>query len=143
MYEDEPRCRVDTSPSLYQAFEWGQTGLYLHHGHKRGVKDLDRVFAGSFREMFGRCRFNYGHCGHLHSDELVSTPLMKIERHETLAARDAYAASGGYLSGRSAKVVTYSRRHGEVARLTMRPEMVAGRYAAANDNVPEGQRRVA
>jgi hypothetical protein len=143
MYETEPRIRVDTSPSLYQAFEWGATGLYLHHGHKRGVKDLDRVFAGTYREMFGRCRFNYGHCGHLHSDELVSTPLMKIERHETLAARDAYAASGGYLSGRSAKVITYSKRHGEVARLTMSPEMVAGasKMVAANDNTP--QRKVA
>lgn len=141
MYEDEPRCRVDTSPSLYQAFEWGATGLYLHHGHKRGVKDLDRVFAGMFREMFGRCKFNHGHCGHLHSDALVSTPIMKIERHETLAGRDAYAASGGYLSGRSAKVITYSRTYGEVARITMSPEMVQGRRAAANDNEP--QRRVA
>ncbi len=136
MYEDEPRCRVDTSPSLYQAFEWGATGLYLHHGHKRGVKDLDRVFAGMFREMFGRCKFNYGHCGHLHSDALVSTPIMKIERHETLSGRDAYAASGGYLSGRSAKVITYSQKFGEVARITMSPEMVKGaaKYDAANDN---------
>jgi len=59
---------------------------------------------------------------------------MYVERHETLAAPDAYAAGGGWLSGRSAKVITYSRRYGEVARSTLRPEMVAGRYAAANDN---------
>ena len=32
---------------------------------------------------------------------------MKVERHETLAAPDAYAANGGWLSGRSAKVITY------------------------------------
>jgi hypothetical protein len=50
---------------------------------------------------------------------------MKVERHETLAAPDAYAANGGWLSGRSAKVITYSKRFGEVGRITLTPEMVA------------------
>jgi len=57
---------------------------------------------------------------------------MYVERHETLAAPDAYAAGGGWLSGRSAKVITYSKQFGEVGRSTLRPEMVAG--AASNDN---------
>ncbi len=128
LYENEPRLTVDRSPALYYAYEWGKTGLYYHHMHKRGLNDLDRVFAGMFREMFGRCEFNYGHGGHLHSNAVVSTQLMHIERHETLAAPDAYAAGGGWLSGRSAKVITYSRRFGEVGRLTLRPAMVAGAY---------------
>ena len=69
---------------------------------------------------------------HLHSDELKSTNLMMVERHETLAAPDAYAANGGWPSGRSAKVITYSKRGGEVFRSTLRPEMVA-----ANDNIKQ------
>ncbi|TPM67848.1 oxidoreductase [Mesorhizobium sp. B2-2-1] len=134
VYENEPRITVDRSPMLYYSYEWGKTGLYYHHMHKRGVNDLDRVFAGLFREMFGRCEFNYGHGGHLHSDAVVETQLMRIERHATLAAKDAYAASGGWLSGRSAKVITYSKNHGEVARLTLTPGMVGGWRTAANDN---------
>ncbi len=136
LYENEPRITVDRSPALYYAYEWGKTGLYYHHFHKRGVKDIDRVFAGMFREMFGRCEYNYGHGGHLHSDAVVTTQLMHIERHETLAAPDAYAAGGGWLSGRSAKVITYSKDYGEVGRITLRPAMVAGasRMQAANDN---------
>jgi hypothetical protein len=81
-----------------------------------------------FREMFGRCKHAYAHIGHLHSDEGRKSALMYIERHETLAAPDAYAAGGGWLSGRSAKVITYSKTGGEVFRSTLRPEMVA------NDN---------
>lgn len=142
LYENEPRITVDRSPALYYAYEWGKTGLYYHHMHKRGVKDLDRVFAGMFREMFGRCEYNYGHGGHLHSDAVVSTQLMHIERHETLAAPDAYAAGGGWLSGRSAKVITYSKDWGEVGRLTLRPAMVAGAMQAANDN-DQGRERSA
>lgn len=144
MYENEPRISIDNSPSLYYSFEWGQTGLYYHHMHKRDVKDIDRTFAGMFREMFGRCRYNYGHGGHRHSDQVIETPLMIIERHQTLAAPDAYAAGGGWLSGRSAKRISYSREFGEVGRDTLRPEMVMGaaKMQAANDN-REDARRVA
>lgn len=142
IYENEPRITVDNSPSLYYAYEWGNTALFLHHGHKRNVGNVDVTFAGMFRELFGRSKYAYGHIGHLHSDEGRKSGLMYIERHETLAAPDAYAAGGGWLSGRSAKVITYSRDHGEVGRLTLRPEMVAGASrvpVAANDNRPPAQ----
>lgn len=123
-YDSEPRVTVDTSPSTYYAYEHGLTSLFYHHGHKKKIKQVDTVFAGKFREIYGRTKFAYGHTGHLHSDELISTNLMKVERHETLAAPDAYAANGGWLSGRSAKVITYSKRYGEVGRITLTPEMV-------------------
>ncbi|MER9911722.1 helix-turn-helix domain-containing protein [Mesorhizobium sp. M0050] len=136
MYEHEPRISVDNSPALYYSYEWGQTGLYYHHMHKRGVNDVDRTFAGMFREMFGRCRYNYGHGGHRHSDEVVETALMIVERHQTLAAPDAHSAGGGWLSGRSAKRITYSKKFGDVGRSVLRPEMVLGAsmMQAANDN---------
>ncbi|WP_421445433.1 oxidoreductase [Agrobacterium tumefaciens] len=134
IYENEPRVTVDTSPMLYYAYKWGDTALFYHHGHKRGVAQVDATLAGMFREMFGQSKYAFAHVGHLHSDEGRKSALMYVERHETLAAPDAYAAGGGWLSGRSAKVITYSRRYGEVARATLRPEMVAGRYSAANDN---------
>lgn len=136
IYENEPRVSVDTSPMLYYAYKWGDTALFYHHGHKRGVAQVDATLAGMFREMFGASKYAFAHVGHLHSDEGRKSALMYVERHETLAAPDAYAAGGGWLSGRSAKVITYSRRYGEVARATLRPEMVAGRYSAANDNEP-------
>jgi hypothetical protein len=124
-YENEPRVTVDTSPSTYNVFEFGNTSLFYHHGHKRKISSIDGVFVGKFREIFGRTKFSYAHMGHLHSDELKSAPTtMKVERHETLAGPDAYAANGGWLSGRSAKVITYSKRFGEVGRNTLTPEMV-------------------
>lgn len=35
------------------------------------------------------------------------------------------ASKGGWISGRDAKVITYSKRFGEVSRLTINPEMVS------------------
>lgn len=126
MYEDEPRISVDNSPDVYYAYEWGKTALFYHHGHKRKVGDVDTVFAGKFRELFGRAEHCYGHVGHLHSDEVVESNLMRVERHRTLAPPDAYASSGGWLSKRDAKVITYHREFGEVSRITLSPKMVAG-----------------
>ena len=138
-YEDEPRVTVDSTPGTYYVVEHGKTSLFVHHGHRRNIGNVDSVFAGRFREIYGRTQFSYAHIGHLHNDELKTTNLMKVERHETLAAPDAYAANGGWLSGRSAKVITYSSRHGEVSRVTLSPEMVDGwssRSTADNDNTP-------
>ena len=123
-YEDEPRLTIDRSASTYYAYQWGQTALFYHHGHKRTINDVDRVFAADFPEIFGNTKFRYGHVGHRHSDELVKTKLMKIEQHETLAARDAHAGNGGWRSGRSAKAIWYSKRFGESGRTIITPEMV-------------------
>lgn len=130
LYEDEPRLTVDTSADTYYVYEWGKTALFYHHGHKRGTtgrnagKAVDSVFAGKFREIFGRCPHSYGHLGHLHHDEMFESPLMKVERHRTLAPMDSYAAEGGWLSGRDAKVITYHKEFGEVCRHTLSPQMV-------------------
>jgi hypothetical protein len=129
-YENEPRITVDSSASTFYVYEFGQTSLFYHHGHKRKINSIDGVLAGKFREIFGRTKFSYAHLGHLHSDELKSAPTtIKVERHETLAAPDAYAANGGWLSGRSAKVITYSKQFGEVGRITLTPEMVTAAAA--------------
>jgi hypothetical protein len=125
-FEDETRITVDRSPSTYYAYEFGATSLFYHHGHKKGPKVVDGVFAGRFREIYGRTKFSYGHLGHRHADELLTTSLMKIEQHETLASPDAHEANGGYPIGRSAKVITYSKLFGEVGRNIVTPEMIMG-----------------
>jgi hypothetical protein len=124
-YEDEPRITVDRSAGTYYAYEFGDTALFYHHGHKRKPSDIDSVFAGKFREIYGRTKYAYAHMGHRHSDFLTSTNLMRVEQHETLASPDAHEANGGWPSGRSAKVITYSRMWGEVGRLVITPEMLA------------------
>lgn len=125
-FEDEPRVTVDRSPGSFNAFEWGLTSLFYHHGHKKKFKAVDTTWVGRFREIFGRTKFSYGHTGHLHSDEMfTSNTGVRVERHETLAAPSSYEANAGYNSGRSAKVITYSKRFGECGRFTVTPEMVA------------------
>jgi len=125
LYEDEPRITVDRNADTYYVHEWGDTSLFFHHGHKKRPSNIDDVFVGKYREVFGRTRHSYAHMGHLHHIEVKETNLMVVEQHRTLAATDAYAARGGWLSGRSAPVITYHKRYGEVARNTISPQMLA------------------
>jgi len=129
LYEDEPRVTVDTSPSPYNAYEFGSVAVFTHHGHKRKVTNVSEVFAAKFRELYGRTRHAYVHMGHLHSVDTKENNLMIVEQHRTLAAPDAYAARGGWISGRDAKVITYHREYGEVGRITVSYDMVKGEAA--------------
>jgi len=124
LYENEPRISVDKSPNPYNAYEFGKVALFFHHGHKRKVANVSEVFAARFREMFGRTKHAYAHMGHLHSIDIKENNLMIVEQHRTLAPADAYAARGGWLSGRDAKVICYHKEFGEVSRLTINSDMI-------------------
>lgn len=125
IYENEPRVTVDRSPSPYNAYEFGKVALFVHHGHKRKVTNVSEVFAAQFREMFGRTKYAYAHTGHLHSIDVKENNLMVVEQHRTLAAPDAYAARGGWISGREAQCITYHREYGEVSRVKINSNMLS------------------
>ncbi|KAF1045624.1 MAG: hypothetical protein GAK38_02916 [Xylophilus sp.] len=124
IYEDEPRVTVDVSPDPYYCVEHGKTALFFHHGHKKRPAAIDTVFAAKFREVFGRTEHAYAHMGHMHHIDVKETNLMVVEQHRTLAAPDAHASRGGWMSGREACVITYSRRFGEVGRVRVSPKML-------------------
>lgn len=116
LYENEPRIEIIVSPNPYYAFVHGEILLGAHHGHKRKkLPDLIHVFQNQFRHLLGQTQRTFIHTGHLHSDDLCVEGSTRVERHETLAARDAYAAHGGWPGQRSMKVITYNQQ-AEVCR---------------------------
>jgi hypothetical protein len=110
LFESNKRVHIVVSPKPYYAIEHGDVMLGFHHGHKTKPVELPEVFMGEFREMYGRTKQTYIHCGHLHSVKVIETNAAIVEQHRTLAARDAYASHGGYKSGRSMNVVTYHKK---------------------------------
>ncbi len=125
-YENEPRVTVDTNPSPYGAHKHGDTMIAYHHGHKKRMKDLDKVIAGMFPEMFGTTKHRYVHIGHFHHKEMMESQLMIAEMHPTIAAHDAYSSAGGYISQRFADVITYHTEYGEVGRQRFTPALIRG-----------------
>lgn len=124
LYENEPRVEVIDSELPYYYYEHGSTMLCFHHGHLSKNDALPLLFASQFAPVWGRTTKRYCHTGHRHHTEEKEHSGMTIIQHPTLAARDAYAARGGWISERQATSITYHTKYGQVARNTVTPEMV-------------------
>jgi hypothetical protein len=124
LYELEPRIQVIQTPKPYYALQHGSTALFFTHGHLAKGQGLALMFAADFSKIWGATTKRYAHTGHLHSVEEKEYAGVRLVQHPTLAARDAYATRGGWLSERQASVITYHREFGEVGRLIVTPEML-------------------
>lgn len=124
LYEREPRVQVIDSPLPYYVHQHGRVMLAFHHGHLKRNDDLPLLFAAQFPDVWGATRKRYVHTGHRHHVEEKEHAGMTVIQHPTLAARDAYAARGGWISERQVSSITYHAQHGQVARNTVTPEMV-------------------
>ena len=125
MYENEPRIDVIDSELPYYCHKHGTTMLGWHHGHLAKKAALPLIFAATFPAIWGGTTRRYIHTGHQHHIDEKEHPGVLVVQHPTMAARDAYAARGGWISERQITAMTYHSLFGNVARNTVTPEMLA------------------
>jgi hypothetical protein len=124
LYENEKRLSVNDSELPYYVHRHGEVMLAFHHGHKIGNEQLPMLFAAQYSEMWGLTKKRYAHCGHRHHIDEKEYAGMLVTQHPTLAARDAYAARGGWISERAASLITYHANFGQVSKTIVCPEML-------------------
>ena len=127
IFSKNPRVEVDDSAFPFYAYLHGEIMLGFHHGHKVKNKSLPALFASEprYRKMWGNAKYTYIHTGHFHHAEqdMAEGGGAIVERHPTLAGRDAYAARGGWVSHRAARAITYHKQHGEDVRVSKVPRI--------------------
>jgi hypothetical protein len=132
-YANEKRVTIDDTSFPFYAYLHGETLLGFHHGHKVKNKSLPGLFAAEprYRPLWGRATRTYIHTGHYHRTEQdrAEDGGAVVERHNTLAARDAYATRGGWVSNRNAQAITYHKTDGEVSRVVVVPKYEKGEKA--------------
>lgn len=124
LYENEPRVNIMVSPAPFQYFEFGSVLIGTHHGHTCKMPNLPGVMAADKPQAWGRTSFRYWLTGHIHHDSMKEYPGVKCESFRTIAAKDAYAAWGGYRAGNDSKCLVMHREHGEIERHTVNLSMV-------------------
>jgi hypothetical protein len=124
LYEDCPRVYVIDSELPYYVHTHGQIMLAFHHGHLNKNDRLPLLFASQFPKIWGLTTKRYCHTGHRHHVEEKEHSGMTVVQHPTLAARDAYAARGGWLAERQVSAITYHETYGQVSKITVIPEML-------------------
>lgn len=125
LYDEEPRVSVNDSELPFYAFQWGETMIGVHHGHKVKNEQLPLLFAAQFPQMWGATVKREVHCGHRHHRDEKEYNGVTVIQHPTIAARDAYAARGGWIADRSVQSITYHKQFGQVGRVSICPEMMA------------------
>jgi hypothetical protein len=138
-YRNEPRVTVDVDPSLFFWFRFGKVLIGATHGHTVKLKDMASIMAHRRAEDWGATRHRFVHGFHIHHSSKFATEGNGVisESHQTPTPQDAWHFGAGFLSGRSMQAISYHSSFGEVSRVRV------AMMDAANDNVPEGQRRAA
>lgn len=126
LYENEPRVQVIDSELPYYCLQHGKTMLAWHHGHLKKLDQLPLLFAAQFPVVWGETTRRYVHTGHMHHKHEKEHSGVTVIQHPTIAARDAYAARGGWIADREMTAITYHSKFGQAARTTVTPEMLDG-----------------
>lgn len=127
IYANEPRVQIDTSPAPFMYHEHGKVLIGMHHGHSCKPDRLPGVMATDQAQAWGRTEFRYWYIGHVHHQSVKEYSGVTVESFNTLTAKDAYSAWGGYRAQQNMKCIIHHAEFGEVGRHTVNPNMLKGR----------------
>lgn len=128
-YENEPRVTIDKSPAAFHYIEHGKVLIGTHHGHTCKAERLPGVMAADQAQAWGRTEHRFWYLGHVHHQSVKEYAGVTVESFNTLTAKDAYAAFGGYRARQNMKCIVLHDEFGEVARHTVSPDMLKGEAA--------------
>jgi hypothetical protein len=115
-YHNNPRVTIDDDPSDFFFHRFGQTLIGANHGHKMKADRMAMAMATMRREDWGKTKHHWFLFGHIHHETVKEVGDVRVESFRTLAAKDAHAASCGYVSGQSLTSVTLHVDEGEIGR---------------------------
>jgi hypothetical protein len=115
-FANNPRVKVDLSPSKFWYYRFGKVLIGVTHGDTAKQGDLLGVMASDRAEDWGKTKFRYWYHGHLHTSGVLEKQGVLIEWFRTLAPRDAWATETGYRSGRDMYCIVHHREFGEIER---------------------------
>lgn len=119
-FDGNPRVTVKFHPEEVFALQIGNTLLGFHHGHRMKPDTMAGVVADRFPKLYGNTTMRYLHTGHIHHDSVKDTwGGFKWHSHRTMAPKDWFSHSNGYISRQSMKSYIYNNVEGEVANFTV------------------------
>ena len=115
-YRNEPRVHVETEPSHFYYRRHGDVLLGFTHGHTSKRADLGAIMATDQPRHWGETTHRHWITGHVHHSSKDELRGCTVETFRTLTARDHYAHTAGYRSGRDMHRIVYHQTRGEVER---------------------------
>lgn len=116
-FRDNPRLIIEKSNRPQQYLRFGKNILGMAHGHQLKPEKCSEVLLYDNQDYLSESKYRYFHFGHLHTNKSFSTPLVKVEVHQTMVPLDNYAGSYGFRGDfGSSKAIIYHKDYGEISR---------------------------
>jgi predicted DNA-binding protein YlxM (UPF0122 family) len=116
IYENNKSITVINSSKPRQYFKYGNSLIGMTHGVDCLPKDLPLIMATEKIEDWGNTKFHYWYTGHIHQEKVTEFPGCKIESFKTIAGKDAWTNSKGFLSKRGMCCIIIDPKNGETER---------------------------
>ncbi len=115
-FHSNPRVRIDLPEEDLFFMRWGTTLIGACHGHKMKPERMAMAMSNMRPRDWGESLFRWFVFGHIHHETAKEVGTVRCESFQTIAAKDAYATSHGYVAGHSLNCVEIDRQRGEVGR---------------------------
>ena len=132
IFRDNPRVKVESSPSDFQYWEFGKCLIGCYHGHVVKMQDLPQIMAQDRPQAWGRTEYRYWRTGHIHHKrtQRIWTPAggdygkTMVESFRVLPPTDAWAHNRGYRALRDMQMILLHQEFGELNRYTVPPALL-------------------
>ncbi|MEH3065310.1 MAG: metallophosphoesterase [Methylobacterium radiotolerans] len=115
-FEGHGRVKVARGKGIHWFRRFGKCLLGASHGHTMKPDRMAMMLATDRPKDWGATEFRHFFFGHIHHETAKEVGPVRVESFTSPAAKDSYAAAGGYRSGRSLNAVTFHAKRGEVCR---------------------------
>lgn len=115
-FEDAERVTVSPGSGIHWFRRFGRCLLGASHGHTLKPDRMAWLLATDRPQDWGETEHRHFFFGHIHHATAQEIGPVRVESFTSPAAKDAYAAAGGYRSTRAFNAVTFHREEGEVSR---------------------------
>ena len=123
-FRDEPRVTIDTLPSKFWYYTFGNVLIGSTHGDTAKPEKLPQIMAADRPEEWGKSEYRYWYTGHIHNKQSMEFPGVMWESFRTLAGKDAWHFGSGYRAGRDMSCIIHHKDFGEIGRNTASLKLV-------------------
>lgn len=116
LFEGHERITVAPGKGIHWFRRFGRCLLGASHGHTMKPDRMAMMLATDRARDWGETDHRHFFFGHIHHETAKEVGPVRVESFSSPAAKDAYAAAGGYRSGRALNAVTFHAERGEVCR---------------------------
>lgn len=115
-FEGSDRVSVAAGSGIHWFRRFGRCLLGASHGHTMPPDRMAMMLATDRARDWGETEHRHFFFGHIHHGSAKEVGPVRVESFTSPAAKDAYAAAGGYRSSRALNAVTFHAERGEICR---------------------------